>query len=187
MTHSPALQGSALEQAGAVITETSLRFSDPHGITWEQYENLGEFLSALGRAYPFWVGDFLLYGEEIFGEQFSQIEASLPQSAHTLVNYRSVCKRVPRSRRRSSLSFSVHAEVAYLEPRERDRWLEQAERNDWKREQMREALHHARLVSGNSGPMGNLAVTNEPNATPTGSPHVCPACGYSWNDGQIER
>ena len=72
---------SVLERAGVVVTETSLRI--PRDTKWESYEEVGAFLGGLGRAYPWWVGDFLNDGEEIFGEKFAQIEAMLPHSPQT--------------------------------------------------------------------------------------------------------
>lgn len=157
---SVALEGTAFEQAGAVVTETSLRLSRPREITWEQYERLGSFLGQLGQAYCWWVGDFLLYGEDVFGEEYAQIEASLPHSMHTLENYRSVAKRIPPERRRPGLSFGVHETVAYLEPAEREAWLNRAEVEGWKRDSLREAIRESR-------------------ALPSGEEEsrVCPTCG----------
>ena len=160
---STALARTALEQAGAVITETSLRFEDPAALTWEKYEELGGFLGALGRGYPWWVGDFLNAGEDVFGEEFAQIEARLPHSPQTCANYKSVAKHIPPSRR-LGLHLTVAAEVAYLEPRERDKILEQAAREGWKREEMREAKKAA---------VGELPPASKPVTT-------CPSCGHTW-------
>lgn len=170
MSNSPAFQQSALEQAGAIVTDTSLRISNPIELTWEQYEKLGNFLGTLGRAYCWWVGDFLIYGEEIFGEEFAQIEESLPHSEGTLMNYRSIAKHIPPRRRRAALSFSVHEAVAYIEPAEADKLLDQAEENRWKRDQMRDARRE--LFPSNSAPMGELTTSGvEPVVA------VCPQCG----------
>jgi hypothetical protein len=150
---SVALEGTAFEQAGAVVTETSLKLARPGELTWEQYERLGSFLGQLGQAYCWWVGDFLLYGEDVFGEEYAQIEASLPHSMHTLENYRSVAKRIPPERRRRGLSFGVHETVAYLEPQEREAWLDRAEVEGWKRDSLREAIRDAKaLGSGEEEP-----------------------------------
>lgn len=169
MQETPALQQSALEQAGAIVTETSLSLSNPTGLTWEQYERLGNFLGTLGRAYCWWVGDFLIYGEDVFGEEFAQIEAQLPHSAQTLLNYRSIARHFPPRRRRQSLSFSVHEAVAYLEPTEGDRLLDLAEANGWKRDQMREAR---RAITPESKRTGVV-----PDPPPQPLLH-CPACGH---------
>lgn len=157
---STALEVGALEQAGAVVTETSLKLSNPRDLTWEQFERLGQFLGTLGQAYCWWVGDLLLYGEDLFGEEYAQIEASLPHSLHTLENYRSVAKRIPWNRRRPGLSFGAHETVAYLEPEKRDEWLDKAEAEGWKREEMRNAVRDAKELP-----------------TAEKSPERCPTCG----------
>lgn len=164
MADSTALAQTALEEAGAVVTDTSLRFEDPAALTWEEYERLGSFLGALGRGYPWWVGDFLNTGEDVFGEQFAQIEALLPHSPQTCANYKSVAKHVPFSRRRG-LHLSVVSEVAYLEPRKRDELLDQAVKGNWKREEMREARRALQTE----------AVGELPPARPT---TTCPKCGH---------
>lgn len=184
MKHAPALQGTALEQAGAVVTETSLHLRDPRSLTWEQYERLGLFLGTLGQAYCWWVGDLLIAGEEIFGEEFAQIEASLPHSEHTLKNYRWIAKAIPPSRRRANLGFGVHEAVAALPPEDRERWLDLAERNAWKRQDMRNALRASRergelpqttssvdqpVVTGNAS-----GIAGEPVPS---SGRFCPHCG----------
>jgi len=154
---------TAFQDAGAKVDLVSLKFYGAE-ISWEKYQQLGEFLGTLGRAYPWWVGDFLNYGEDVFGEDFAQIEASLPHSEQTLANYKSVAKHVPRTRRRKSLSYSVHADVAYFEPAERDRWLDKAEDQGWKRDQMRAALKEAKALE-----------SPEPIYLNT-----CPNCGHSY-------
>jgi hypothetical protein len=78
---------------------------------------------------------------------------SLPHTYKTLQNYRSVAKRIPPNRRRDGLSFGVHETVAYLDPAEREHWLDLAEQNDWRRDDLRDARHAKELESGeNSGP-----------------------------------
>ena len=162
---STALEASALEQAGAVVDAVSLRLDHPTDLTWDQYERLGSFLGQLGQAYCWWVGDLLLYGEDLFGEEYAQIEASLPHSLHTLENYRSVAKRIPWNRRRPGLSFGVHETVAYLEPEDRDRWLDKAEDEGWKRDSLREAIRASR----------ELSPVDE-------GPRTCPCCGKALDE-----
>lgn len=159
---------TAIERAGAVVDDVSLRFSRKP--EWEELENLAGFLGGIGRAYPWWVGDVLNMAEDEF-EEWAQLEAYLPHSPQTLANYKSVAKHVPPSRRRKSLSYSVHAEVAYLQPRERDEMLSEAVRNGWKREEMRGAMQHRR----------ELAAAAESDSQPTvldpAPPPLCPHCG----------
>lgn len=165
MSSVPAVQQSALEAAGAVVTDVSLNLSDPD-LDWDEYEKLGVFLGSLNRACAWWVGDFILFGEQIYGELYAQIEEALGLAPQTLANRASVARHIPPNRRRAALPFGVHAEVAYLEPRERDLWLDKAERGAWTRAKLRQEMQTLRGISPD--PMGDLAVTGKMEA----SPHV---------------
>jgi hypothetical protein len=158
VTSVPAVQQSALEAAGAVVTEVSLDLHDPE-LDWDDYERLGTFLGSMNRACSWWVGDFILFGEKIYGELYAQIEDALGLAPQTLSNRASVARHIPPNRRRAALPFGVHAEVAYLEPRERDLWLDKAERGQWTRAKLREEMRAARGIS--QDPMGDLAVTGK--------------------------
>lgn len=182
----PALPETALEQAGAVISGMSLQILDPEKLTWAKIEQLGGFLGTLGKIYPFLVGDLILAVEEHFGEnspEASQLEALFPHSPHTLKNYRWVSRAIPPTRRRD-VGFGIHEAVASLEPHERDHWLQVAEEQRWKREEMRGAIRGARErgeLSMRTGPVVDRDVTS--SAIPdTGElvlgPRVCPHCGH---------
>lgn len=145
MIEVPAVQQSALEAAGAEITEVSLVLSDPD-LDWDDYERLGAFLGSMNRACAWWVGDFILYGEQLYGELYAQIEEALGLAPQTLSNRASVARHIPPNRRRAALPFGVHAEVAYLEPRDRDLWLDKAERGQWTRAKLREEMRSARGI-----------------------------------------
>lgn len=163
MTTVPAVQLSALEAAGAVITETSLNLSDPE-LDWDDYERLGVFLGSMNRACAWWVGDFILYGEQLYGELYAQIEDAMGLAPQTLSNRASVARHIPPNRRRAALPFGVHAEVAYLEPRERDLWLDKAERGQWTRAKLREEIRQSRGIS--LDPMDDLIVTGKSQDSP---------------------
>lgn len=170
MSDSTALARTALEEAGAVVTDTSLQFENPAALTWEEYERLGFFLGGIGRGYPWWVGDFLNAGEDVFGEKFAQIEAALPHSPQTCANYKSVAKHIPSERRRG-LHMSVAAEAAYLPPRERAELLNRAAKGDWKREEMREAAKALRAEMAGLPPAVDVPQTPKTK---------CPSCGHEW-------
>jgi hypothetical protein len=127
-------------EAGTVrITETSLVIADPD-FPFEDYTQLGILLAAWHRSSCWWIGDWILHGEGTYGEKCAQATEATKLSPGTLMNYASVCRRVPRSRRRIGLPFSVHAEVASLEPVEQKEWLAIAERDDLRQAELRVAL-----------------------------------------------
>lgn len=137
---------SVFDAAGAVVDETSLRLTDPD-VTWEDYEKLGAMLGQMNRACSWWVGDLIVYGEELFGHYHAQVEAVIGLAPQTIANRASVARKIPPSARRASLPFGVHAEVAYLDEKVRDRWLDRAELAAWTRAKLREEMRRA-LAAG---------------------------------------
>src|SRR5690606_10905108 len=80
-----------------------------------------------------------LYGERRYGEACSQA-AEVGYATQTLYNAASIASRIEISRRRENLSFSHHAEVAYLERDEQETLLDKAEENGWTRNDLRQAV-----------------------------------------------
>lgn len=166
---------SALEAAGARMDETSLTFSNPAALSYKHFEDIASgFLAPIGRGYPWWVGDLLNMAEDVLGEEWTQLEAMLPNSPQTCANYKSIAKHVPRSRRRG-LHLSVAEPVAYLEPKKRDELIGQALANGWKREDMREAARAAKMGSGLMAGPGELL-------PPRAKTKTCPHCGHELEE-----
>lgn len=117
-----------LQHAGA-LTLVSLELEDE--IPLDQYESLGTFFGTLKRAASWWLGDWLIFGEATYGERVSQAMEATGLAQETLAYYRSVCEKVPRSRRLPQLGFGHHALVRNLAPRQQERWLQKALKNDW--------------------------------------------------------
>lgn len=106
----------------------------------DEYQELLASLGAITRGHQWWVGDALVYGENRYGEDtFSQAAEALRLEPHTLVNYRWVSASVPTSRRRVKLTWSHHAEVARLEPKQQTEMLREAEKRGWGVRELREA------------------------------------------------
>lgn len=190
----------ALEDAGA-ITPTALLITDPD-MEYGKYEALCYFLGRLNRSCSWWVGDLLNYGDQVFGHYVYQAAEATGLAPQTLANRASVCRHIPPNRRRAALPFGVHAEVAYLEPVERDRWLDRAELGAWTRAILREQMRASRGIE--SGPVGDLTVTSKidgddmdahreehPDGVPAakgdflgelvrGQIHTCPNCGTEF-------
>ena len=109
----------------------------------------------VGAALPWIVGDLLNYGEAAYGEQVSQAYDLWEEYAQgTLSNWQYVAGRIPKVRRRERVGWSLHYEVAKLDPDEQELWLVQLE-NGMTRAQLRAALSQA-----------------EPPKK-----HACPSCG----------
>jgi hypothetical protein len=125
-----------LEQSGA-ITATALVL--PPDTPYEQCEALAAMFGQLHRTSAWLIGDLLNHIERAYGETYAQAAEATGLSKGTLMNYTSVCSHIPRSRRRASLPFSTHAEVAYLPPVEQEEWLKKASDRQWTKAELRAA------------------------------------------------
>lgn len=82
------------------------------------------------RASPWWIGDMINSGEDIFGEEFAAVWGET-LSTEMVSRYASVARRVPAQNRRPALSWSAHAAVARLTHPEQRRMLALAEKEGW--------------------------------------------------------
>ena len=141
---------------GGFITPVSLDLTDPE-LPFDSYEALGRYFGRMNRSCSWWVGDWLVFGEGVYGEKFAQAVAATGLSEQTLLARSYVCRNIPRSRRRAGLSFSVHALVAKLEARAQTTWLNRAEKNGWGAKELAAAMKALRkdeqptLLEGGDG------------------------------------
>jgi hypothetical protein len=132
----------------------------------------------MDHAIRWWIGDWLNFGEEVYGEdaaqavestrseRFDEAERVTGLAPQTLINISSVCRRISKSRRRPELHFSTHEVVASLEPNEQKEWLARAVKEEWTRADLRAALHEAQnpddegsTASGNGSLAGGLTLS----------------------------
>jgi hypothetical protein len=122
-----------LAREGA-LTSTALTL-DPE-TRYETWEAIGGLIGGLNRSVAWLAGDWAEHGERAYGEKYAQAVDETGLAPQTLMNYASVCRRVPPERRRASLPFSSHAVVAKLPAREQERWLKRAEKEGWTRREL---------------------------------------------------
>lgn len=108
--------------------------------TFEQWDKFGGFLSHAEGAVHWWIGDWLNYGERRWGEDHAQAVDQTGFSDDTIYHDKWVAEHVEVCRRRQTLSWSHHAQVAKLEPAEQDYWLDLAETNAWTRSELRSEM-----------------------------------------------
>ncbi len=127
-----------LLQRHGYLTETS--FDLPADLPFDTYIMVGWKLAERRKRTMWWISEWLLFGERVYGETYSQAAEITGLSPDTLKNYVSTANRVPRERRRPELQFSHHQEVASLEPAEQEEWLDRAVVNKWTRAELRAQL-----------------------------------------------
>lgn len=91
-------------------------------LPYNEWEEIGKSLRQAEGAIQFWIGDWLNYGEQKYGEMYAQALDNTDCEYQTLRNYKYVADRVELSLRKDNLSFNHHATVAPLEPEEQVRW-----------------------------------------------------------------
>lgn len=136
----------------------------------------GRRLGGIGRGLGWWIGDWVRYGNMRFGERYVRASRITGYDVQTLMNMVYVASAYEASQRHDKLSWSHHAELTALEPAERERWLDFAERNRLSVRCLREELRreHRRALVSDTGadPAGELAArgAEEPRLR-------CPHCG----------
>jgi hypothetical protein len=101
---------------------------------------VGRRLSGIDHASAWCLGDWLLYGERSYGRKYKAALEATQLDYQTLRNYAWVARRFEPSRRRDTMSFQHHAEVAALPEAGQDLWLQRAERLRWSRNELRRNL-----------------------------------------------
>jgi hypothetical protein len=124
------------------LTPISLRFSGDMPI--EEWIEYGKTLDRVEGAIQWWIGDYLMLSDKIYGETYAQ--AVDESQAHTWKNYKWVASKVDMFTRVESLSWSHHQTIASLSFREQGRWLFEAEKNEWSVKELRAAIDEGDAV-----------------------------------------
>jgi hypothetical protein len=171
----------------AALSDVSWRATDEMSFA-EWLEN-GRRLGLMGRSAGWWIGDWLSYGNHVFGERYARASRITGYDAQTLMNMAYVASRFEVSRRRGKLSWSHHAEIAAMNPDEQDYWLTRAETDRLSVRCMREGIRRERLgkqrakeearaggsACADTGERRGPHVTGRPE-----SDVVCPECGHAF-------
>lgn len=147
------LEGSMLKfssDRGAQVQRSGLIL--PRRLPFDVWRQIGKEICMVTNSCAWWIGDWLAYGENSFGDRYEQAIADTSLDYQTLRNYAWIARKFTRSRRRDNLSFGHHAEVAALIDIEQDMWLTRAERFSWSRNELRRRIRAARLANHQQPP-----------------------------------
>lgn len=137
------MQDKVVKSVGnCTMLENGLQFSGV--VPFQEWERRGNELKTVIRVYTnnvaWWLGDWIIYGENNFKEKYSQaLEGSMYTIGH-LRNCVWVCRNVKQENRNPALSFQHHYEVAALDPAMQVEWLAKAELNHWTAKQLNHAI-----------------------------------------------
>ncbi|MFF4616636.1 LmbU family transcriptional regulator [Nonomuraea jabiensis] len=128
-----------------VTRRTGLQF--PNQLSYPIWERIGKQISLICDSSAWWLGDWLIYGEQAYADRYRMAIEQTSLDYQTLRNYAWVARRFSLTRRRDKLSFAHHAEVAALPEEEQDLWLRRAEQNGWSRNRLRRELRGATRIA----------------------------------------
>lgn len=109
----------------------------PSSLPFDTWRRIGHQISLIADSSSWWLGDWLVYGENEYTDRYKRAVEESSLDIQTLRNYAWVARRFPVSRRRDRLSLQHHAEVAALPEHEQMLWLDRAERFNWSRNRLR--------------------------------------------------
>lgn len=101
----------------------------PQDLTIEEWGVIGEQIQKAANCCMWWLGDWWAYGEHAFGEEASQ-KLGTGYAHQTFKDAAWVSRKIEPSRRRDTLSWAYHREVAALDPEMQDRFLDLADSNN---------------------------------------------------------
>jgi hypothetical protein len=137
---------------------------DEDSITYEQWVDIGKRIARSGNAVQWAIGDWAVIKDHRFShiEGIDEVVASLGIDKETLRNYHKVCKRIPKDRRRATLSFSHHKAVAFLDYEDQERLLDMAEEEGLNKIELERAVAEEKTALPPApGPQGPGASSND--------------------------
>ena len=160
MGGSPARRESAVSRRAASVSAVArpdervmlsgIGLQLPALLPFERWLGIGRQLSAVCTSAAWCLGDWLVFGERAYTGRYRQAIEQTSLDYQTLRNYAWVARRFAMSRRRDTLSFGHHAEVAALAEPEQNFWLRKAEEHQWPVKRLRQEVR-ASLAERSAG------------------------------------
>ncbi|MFD7914892.1 LmbU family transcriptional regulator [Streptomyces sp. NPDC059752] len=122
---------------------TALRL--PPAMPMEEWQEVGRKIFGAADSSAWWLGDWLIYGRTTYPDRYRHAVEETLLDYQTLRNYAWVARRYVPRRRRPTLSFQHHAELAGLPEAEQEHWMDRAERLNWSKSFLRSRVRAARL------------------------------------------
>ncbi|MEU6381098.1 LmbU family transcriptional regulator [Streptomyces sp. NPDC046909] len=116
----------------------------PTGMAYDEWERAGRQLADVVDSSIWWLADWTVHGKDHYTDRYQRGIRAVGLSYQTLRNYAWVSRRFDVSRRRPSLSFQHHAELASMTVADQELWLDRAEQHQWSTKQLRNAIRAAR-------------------------------------------
>lgn len=106
------------------ITQTAMIFTGK--LEFDEWLQIGQQLKAMSQGLMFWIGDWLNYGEERYGEAYAQAMDVTGYSYRTVKQAKYIANKFPPDERSDDLTFTHYTAVAGEEPERAKELLQQA-------------------------------------------------------------
>lgn len=138
----------------------------PRRMSFDKWMGIGRQLSSICSSSAWCLGDWLVFGEAAFTGRYREAIEQTSLDYQTLRNYAWVARRFSLSRRRDTLSFAHHAEVAALPEPAQDFWLCKAEELTWPVKRLRREVQMSlrERSAGDDGEGGHDSGSNPGSA-----------------------
>jgi hypothetical protein len=164
--------GTTVRSAQPTAELTQVAWTPLGDIGLAEWSAVGRRFGEIGRCSQWWLGDWIRYGNERFGERYTRAVKLTGYDVQSLMNMVYVASRFDISRRRENLSWSHHSAVASLELDSQEQWLSRAVADKLSVADLRVELRGRRRA---------LKAAEEAGGSPTESTCVgelvCPTCG----------
>lgn len=141
----------------------------------------GKRFGSLGRACGWWMGDWLNFGSAAYGQKYSRAARISKYEVQTLMNMAYVASRFDPSRRRESVSWSHHAELAPLLAEDQDRWLDRVEADRLTVRDLRQELRREAAAKDSGRRRGSSGQDLAVARAAGDRRYSCPRCGHSFS------
>jgi site-specific DNA-methyltransferase (adenine-specific) len=121
---------------------TYLKFSP--NTPFDEWLPFTQSLISAGKRVSWWIADALAFGDAAYGQRYAQALETDTYTYDSLRNLASISRSVEVSRRRDTVPFSHHAEVAALEPEIQEVFLARAAEEPVTRQEFREEIKEFR-------------------------------------------
>lgn len=157
--------GTAVMLPGASAVALAL----PGDLSYEEWQASGHMLARVGRASSWWIGDWLLFGEDRFGEVAAQAVDELGLDVQTISNYRWISRTYPPTSREENLTWRHHFDAAGLDVPARTALLARAKNEGLSTRVVRAEANRLKQIAKNGGVLEpsvpEVHATNEGNTT----------------------
>lgn len=170
--------GSSRRQGRASAPVSTVAWSPQADLNPQEWVAAGRRFGAISRCSQWWIGDWIRYGTEKWGEKYVQAARITGYDVASLRNIAWVASQFDVSLRSEKLSWSHHALLAPLEMDEKLYWLERAGAERLSvadlRTELRNSQRASRATEGDH--------SSEPDPVDSDALTViCPRCGKAIN------